>query len=839
MQKQLLVIRYPIWAVLLWEMVISPGAVQASLPQTSLELSPATTVEEWVAQIAQSLTQVTGVRLNSTADRLEIVLETADFPVEVPTPSVVGNALVADIPNAKLALPEGDEFQATNPIAGIALVSVTSLPNNQIRVAVTGADALPVATVRTESEGLVLSVTTGDAPAEEAESDVIQVIVTGAQEEGYVVEDATTATRTDTPLRDIPQSIQIVPQQVIEDQAAIRLQEAVRNVSGVLPGNTFGNTGDDFVIRGFSSAASGNILLDGFRLPVSDTTFWETATIERIEVLKGPASVLYGTLEPGGVVNLVTEQPLSEPFYELEMQAGSYGFLRPSIDLSGPLTDNQNLRYRFNALYERADGFRDYDQDIERFYLAPVLAWEISDRTMLTFNAEYLDDTRPFDRGIINDADFEIPDVPFDRIFGEPDDVNQIEFFSAGYRLEHQLSEDWQLRNAFRFSVSDSFNYRAEPLYDTDAEGNLSRNFRSNDNLEEVYALQTNVVGEFATGSIDHTLLFGVDLSRQTRSGEQRRFPGETPSLNIFDPEYEQIPRPDLDELTLSFFGRNTRRDSIGFYVQDQITLLDNLKLLIGGRFDMVEQETLTYTSGISDDQFDKAFSPRAGIVYQPIEPLSLYASYSRSFVPNSGISVDEEFLEPERGTQYEVGVRGEFFDQRLIANLAAYDLTKTNVATADPDNLDFSIAAGEVKSQGIELDVIGEILDGWNIIASYAYTDARITEDNDPEREGLRLADVPYNAFSLWSTYQIQQGVLEGLGFGAGVFYVGDRIDGFVPSVELDEYWRVDASVFYRRDNWRAAVNLKNLLDEKYIQSGFYNPGEPFTIIGSFAIEF
>ncbi|PSN10102.1 TonB-dependent siderophore receptor [filamentous cyanobacterium CCT1] len=817
---------------------VDRGSNPTNAPVLGEREAPATTVDEWAAQIAQNLVQITGVEVTPAGDGIIVLLQTSGGTLPEPATRTLGNALIVEIPNASLVLQGDDDYFAANPVEGIALVSVSALGGDGVQVTITGADGPPEAAIASSSTGLSLSVVPATIPlaAPEVEDEALRVTVTGEQETGYAVDQATTATRTDTPLRDIPQSIQVVPEQVIEDQRAVRLNDALRNVSGVVQGNTFGNTGDTFVLRGFT--ASDNFLRNGFRLPSSDLAFLETANLERVEVLKGPASVLYGNLEPGGVINIVTKQPLPEPFYELGLQVGSYGLVRPTVDVSGPITADRSLLYRLNAVYERADGFRDYDTQIQRAYVAPTLAWAISDNTDLTVDLEYLYDERPFDRGLVNDANFEIPDVPFSRIFGEPDDVSETSTLSTGYSLEHRFNDDWTLRNAFRYLSSDAFNYRAEPLYDTDEDGNLSRNFRSNDNRSETFALQTNVVGDFATGPVEHTLLFGVDWFRDTRTGGQRRFPGVT-SLNIFDPVYEVTPRPPLSELTRNFFTRVTRNDNIGIYAQDQIAFTDNLKLLVGGRFDIVDQFSDEIWLDTIVTQNDTAFSPRIGLVYQPIEPVSLYASYSRSFQPNDFTDANGEFLPPERGTQYEVGVRGEFLEGRLVANLALFDLTKTNLATADPNNLDFSVATGRARSQGIELDVIGEILPGWNVIASYAYTNARITEDNDPERIGLRLQDSAYNTASLWTSYEFQEGDLQGLGFGAGMFYVGDRIDGFIPSVTLGNYLRVDAALYYQRQNWRAALNFQNLFDERYIQSGFYNPGEPFTVIGSVSVEF
>ena len=291
--------------------------------------NPATTVGEWLAQLT---IQITDVQLNPTENGIEIVLETTEGQLPIPSTSVTGNALIADIPNAVLTLPDGDEFQAANPAEGIALVSVTSLPNNRVRVAITGLDAPPTTEVRTVEQGLVVSVTPGAEGTADTEEDAIQVVVTGEQEDGYRVEDATTATRTDTPVRDIPQSISVIPRQVLEDQGGTRLGDALRNVPGA---TNFGESSrslfDTFIIRGFSTPNTlRNGLREGNSFSFNQSLGSETANIDRIEVLRGPASVLYGRGGLGGTVNIVTEQPLSEPFYEVEGTVGSYALYRGS-----------------------------------------------------------------------------------------------------------------------------------------------------------------------------------------------------------------------------------------------------------------------------------------------------------------------------------------------------------------------------------------------------------------------------------------------------------------------------------------------------------------------------
>ncbi|MCU0527864.1 MAG: TonB-dependent receptor plug domain-containing protein, partial [Elainella sp. Prado103] len=457
-----------------WAETIAGQAGEVAEQSSNLD-QPATTVDEWLTQIAQaSIAEITGIRLNSTDAGIEVILETAGGQLPEPSESstsVIGNALIIEISNAVLVLPSGEEFQQANPAEGIALVAVTGLADNRVRLAVTGLDAPPTAEVRTEAQGLVLSVTPGTDAADQA-GEAIQVIVTGEQEAGYQADAATTATRTDTPLRNIPQSIQVVPQQVLEDQQVIELEEAVRNVSGVVPGNTFGNTQDGgFVIRGFPSFDL--YLRNGFRDSAQGVR--EFANIERIEVLKGPASVLYGNLEPGGVINFITESPLPDPGYSAELELGNYGFVRPTIDFSGSLNDDETLLYRLNTAYLNEDGFRDFSRATERYFVAPVLTWQMNDRTDLTLEFDYVSDERPFDRGLVVIGE-EVADIPISRVLGEQDDFRQVEEIGLGYRFEHRFSDNWRVRNAFRMLFSDSLDFAFQPDSLDEETGILSRN---------------------------------------------------------------------------------------------------------------------------------------------------------------------------------------------------------------------------------------------------------------------------------------------------------------------------------------------------------------------------
>jgi iron complex outermembrane recepter protein len=788
---------------------------------------PAITVKEWIAQIETVTMQVTGVSLNRTDTGLEIVLQTAEGkPLQIDATQFYseGNSLLAEIPNAVLALPEGQAFVAETPTADIAIVQVVQQDVSTIQVRVTGTEMLPETEVTLKTGEFAYSLNPEpDEPDEE-------IVVTGEGQRGYRVPNASAATRTDTPLRDVPQSIQVIPRQVLEDQQAIRLDEVVRNASGVVESGQGGGTRDRYLIRGFDPFV---ILRNGFR--DGDRSLLETANIERVEVLKGPASVLYGNLEPGGIINLVTKQPLEDPFYLIDFQGGSDSLFRPSIDFSGPLDVNKTVLYRLNTVYETANSFRDFDQNIERFFIAPVLTWKIGNQTDLSIDLDYLTDERPFDRGLVAIGN-RVADLPRKRILGEPDDIAKVEQFGVGYRLEHRFSENLTLRNAFRYLWTHTFDFRAEAENFNERTGVLNRRFRSNDDISKIYSLQTDLVSKFTTGSISHTMLFGVDLIRQTSEGDQRAArPGFTPSINVFNPIYNLVPTPERSSFPLLRDSESTI-DTLGIFLQDQITLAENLKLLIGGRFDIVDQERVNRLANVVTTQYDDAFTPRLGVVYQPIQPISLYASYSRSFRPNSRTRADGSFLEPERGTQYEVGLKADL-NSRLSATLSAYQINKSNIATTDLANTSFALPVGEQRSRGIELDLAGAILPGWNIIATYAHIDAKVTEDNSLT-VGNRLANVPLNTASLWTTYEIQQGGLQGLGFGIGLFFVGDRQGDIQNTYTLPSYLRTDATIFYRKNRFRAAISIKYFEAVDFGREAV-RVGAPLTILGRVSVEF
>jgi iron complex outermembrane recepter protein len=789
----------------------------------------------------QALTRVTGVKIRQTDKGLELILETV-LGSERLVPLILAerNDLVIDILDATLAFSIRNGVEKLNPAEGINKITVNKIDESSIRVRITGEKNAPSAQV-VPGSNLVLSVTSERATAQQAPDEEIEIIATGEREEdGYNVPNSSTGTRTDTLVRDVPQSVQIVPQQVLRDQQVNRLDDALSNVAGVTPEFSAGPA-VYYKIRGFGLSDSNSSLRNGLPDPgVGDLV--ELANVDRVEVLKGPASVLFGFGSPGGSINIITKRPSREPFYGIDATVGNYSFYRGEVDLSGPLNDAKTVLYRFNTAYRNSGSFVD-SYSSESLSISPVISVAIGEKTKLNFSADYIE-TR--DTGI----GFGVPTVGTifnnpngkisrDRNLTEPTDEIDGETTRIGYELEHEFSDDWSLRNAFRYGYRSYEATQTRPGSLNSDNRTISRSFELYEQNWTNYTLTTNAVGNFSTGSVEHQLLFGVDLNRYI-GATPRYVSAEAASIDIFDPIYGQ-PREEFN-----FEASNeATTDSLGIYLQDRVAITENFKVLLGGRFDTFKQTSEDFVANTESSLSDNAFSPRVGIVYQPILPVSLYASYISSFTPAQGTflfgSILQNDFKPERGKQYEVGVKADLNNQ-LSATLAFYDLTRTNVLVTDPNDENLQIQTGEQSSQGIELDLTGEILPGWDIFASYAYTDATITEDTTFE-VGSRLVSVPDHAFSIWTTYEIQQDNLQGLGFGLGLFFVGDRAGDLPNTYEIPSYLRTDAAIFYNRDRFRAALNFKNLFDIEYYELGYSDSrvdyGEPFTVLGNISWQF
>lgn len=806
----------------------SAQAAELNLAQAPTQITP--------TQITP--TQITNVQVESDEQGLRLMLD-ATASLAEPATEVVGNALVVEIPNAVLALPDGEGFEQFSPADGIALVSVTNLSSNQVQMTITGTDAPPTVNVTSTETGLVLSVTPGIAQAGESD-DAIQIVVTGEQDEGYNPSRTSTATGTDTPIRDVPFSIQVIPQEVIEDRNVVELGDALETAGSIVSAGGRGTSvfGPGFLIRGFpvNGFPSRGIFRDG--IPTVSLAPLSTNDIERVEILRGPASVLFGQGDPGGIINLVPKEPLSEPFYEASFTAGSFDTYRGALDFSGPLGTLPSVRYRVNVSYENFGSFRDF-VDGERVLFSPTLTWDIGENTSLKLYGQYVSDRETIDEGIIATEDG-IVDLPRDRFLGEDFGEFSQDQFRLGYQLNHRFNDVFSLRHSFQYFQFEP--RRFAPLFDSfdPVTGDLERlAFFAGGITRQVFT-NAELLSQFNTGSVEHQVLLGVEY-RHDDDEPEFQFSELFEPINVFDPDYTNDPY----DINPEFF-RDDTVDTIAVYLQDQVEILPNLIVLAGVRFDSVDQFRTTRFEGEAREEFeqiDSEFTPRFGIVYQPIEPISLYASFTRSFNPSFGTSrnPDDTTFEPETGRQFEVGIKADLSEQ-LSLTFAAFDIRKQNVSTPDPDNPFFSIQTGEVASRGLELNLGGEILPGWDITAAYTLLDAFVSEDNT-DVIGNDLANVPDNQFSLWNTYEIQRGDLAGLGFGLGFFFVGDRPGNLSNTFELPSYFRTDAALFYRRDNWRAQVNIENVFNVEYFTSSdeFLGvaPGAPLTVLGQIAVEF
>jgi iron complex outermembrane recepter protein len=795
------------------------------------------------------LTRVTGLEVKQTPSGLQVILKTPPGQTKlVPLILPEGNNLLVEILDATLAFSIRNGVTQTNPAPGISQVKVAKIDATSIRVTITGATQQPpTAAIVSGGQNLVLNVTPKATAQTEADEE-IEIVVTGEREEdNYAAPNSNVGTRTDAAIKDVPQSIQVIPQQVIKDQGITELNDALNNVSGVST-SAFGQA----FIRGFNNL--GNIRSNGTSLLETENRGnFSLSNVEQIEVLKGPASVLYGSGTPGGTVNLTTKQPQKEPSYEIGGTIGNFSRYNPRLDLTGPLNEDKTILYRLNIDYQNTGSFVDFVEG-EEISIFPVISFQLGKKTNLTLEGGYRNQNfrgngEPFVEANSLPATgtlFSNPngEIPLSRNLGERDfERYDLEQVNIGYLLKHQFSDRWSIRNSFRAFVSD------QPRRFID-DGSLEADNRTltrsagefrteNDN----YALQTDLQGKFSTGIVKHDLLVGVELER-TISGQFTQFFSDTSvsSIDIFEPEYGNIP----DESDLEITGdSDTTSDAIGIYAQDLLSVGERVKVILGGRYDWVFEDFEDRLNDSFSEEEATAFAPRVGMVYQPIKPVSLYASWSRSFEPQFGFDRLGEPFVPVTGDQFDVGVKTDFLDNKLSTTLAVYQITRQNDFQLDPVDNNFQIQIGEQRSRGVEFDLTGEPLPGLRLIANYAYTDAIITEDTTG-LEGTRINEVPEHSGGFWTVYELQKGSLKGLGFGTGVVVSGERLgldartggQFTVPTQAV-----TNALIYYQRDDWKVQLNLDNLFDVMDVDgigssdSVFF--GAPFTVRGQLSAEF
>lgn len=682
--------------------------------------------------------------------------------------------------------------------------------------------------------------------------------------ETYTVEDNTTAAKINVSLKDVPQSVQVINQNVLRDRATFNFAEAVtQNVSGITRHTTdlTGSGAGDFLrLRGFSASYNNSYLRDGLKFPNYGAN--ETADVERIEVLKGAASVIYGRAEPGGVVNLVSKQPTSDNFISFDFSGGQFNFYRPQIDAGGKLFSDK-LLYRLNFAYQYDGSFRE-NADGKRAFIAPALLWKPTEKLRISFDAEYLREVRGMDVGqlLVNGR---VVDVPVERNYGEPFNRSFQQNKNGGVRARYDFNDDWSVQSAYRTQFFDYALFGAFPaLYfapPIQADGRtVNRDLASTDYTERWHYSDSNITGRFSTGRIKHTVLGGFEYGYTNGIYNHEFYLAGLlgpafPTTDIYTPtaplsyEFAQnYMRTAQDSRFPYYFGN--RLKTFGAYAQDLIEFTPQFKVLIGGRYDSFGQRFYEEPNPIQRAT-DKRFSPRIGFVYQPLEYLSLYASYGSSFSPQfpNQRGLDNRLFKPSLGEQFEAGMKLNGFRGKFNGSLALYNLTFTNLVVGDPNNAGFSIQTGEQRSRGIELDISANPVRGLNLTGNYSVIQATVTKDTNAVLVGRFLPNTARHNGNVWTTYRFVEGndFWRNFSIGAGLQAVGKRFTNLANFGVVPGFTRVDATAFYdfsanERTQMRFAVNLQNLTNKRYYESAFgFNdtvyPGSPFRALFSLKI--
>lgn len=632
--------------------------------------------------------------------------------------------------------------------------------------------------------------------------------------EGYNAPSSSTATKTNAPLRDIPQTVNVIPAEVIADQHATSLQDVMKNVPGI--GQSHGDGQRDQVsIRGFTAIA--DQFVDGFR---DDALYFrDLSNVERVEIIKGPAAVLYGRGSSGGLINRVTKKPGID-LNEIELSYGSWDDKRAEIDVG---RHGNVASWRVTGAVEDADSYRD-QQFLKRTAVAPSISFDLGASDTLLLQADYLRDKRLTDFGIPAYRGRPV-DVPPETYFGaanaEDADYSEAEVYSAAVNYVHRFSNTLSLRNGLRYYDYDLDRNNTLPSGPVNEAAQTVQLNRSHlDRKEHGWFNQTELMQQLSIAGQTHEMLYGIEVGQQDKD-QFGRSQNNVAIVSLFDPVLPALP------LAISAAPNN---DNTGItktraaYAQDTATVTEHWKALLGIRFDRLEQQTEQHLAGQQDlSRVDQAWSPRVGIVWQPSDAQSYYASWSRSFQPSGesfAITSSNADIEPEKTVNQEVGAKLDFLDGRLSATGSLFRLERDNIKSSDPIT-NRLIPIGTQRTDGLELTIAGDLGGGWKVLAGYAYLDARVIEsiaiDAGRPVEGKRATITPENSANLWIT----KSVTPHLGFGAGANYVDDRFANPGNTVTLPSYTTVDAMAWYRVGQFDVQLNIRNLLDREYIVAG------------------
>ncbi|MBI1347375.1 TonB-dependent siderophore receptor [bacterium] len=668
--------------------------------------------------------------------------------------------------------------------------------------------------------------------------------------DGYRASSSTAATFVDVPDIELPASVSTVTRDVIIDQQALRIDDILRDVSGATKLSDQLRP-DSFLIRGFQVESRDyrkNGMLDPTYTPR------DFANVERVEILKGPGSVLYGAGQPSGTVNLVTKKPFAEDYNAFTAQFGSFDFQRYTIDTNGRVNDDGDVLFRVNMAYENRDSFRDYGYN-ERVFVAPVISWIIDDDTSLTWEGEYLQDRRRFDTGVVA-LNGQVGSLPIERYLGEPEnDFQLFQDWRQSIFLDHRFNDIWTARvmatNIFYYAPSSG----TFPLSQDAGTTTINRSRQDiTQFFEQYHGLTFNLAAEFLTGAMEHKLVIGTEqgwfisnnfLSESTIPGLQNL------PIDAVNPDYTD---PNVF-FTPAKFESVFRENRHGEYVQDVIKINEQWSTLVGLRYDSVDttfqRELKTFgIPTLPDTETDQTFTrwtPRVGITYQPIpEEWSIFGSYARSFdAPSGGPRITDDPLKPEIGEAWEVGTKLQLLP-RLAGQATWFWIQKDNVTidtTTSTPPFFVTSQVGQQTSQGMELSLIGNLTDRWTTTSNYTITDAVLRDPTNPDLDDRRPRNVPRHMVNLWSRYNVIQNDQHTLGYGLGMVYLDDRLASFGGDLRLPDFTRWDAGLFYTRGMWNTSLYIENLFDKEYYTGSVNDfqiyPGAPITFRGQVGVVF
>lgn len=659
----------------------------------------------------------------------------------------------------------------------------------------------------------------------------------------YQARRASVATRTNTPLVETPATVNVVTNRVIEDRSPNSLDEAINAVSGVKAGNTLGGTQDAIQKRGFGTNRDNSVMRDGMQ-SVQARNF--TPTTERIEVLKGPASMLYGVQDPGGVINVVTKKPQLTAAHSVSAFGSSFGGGGEQIDLTGPL-GSSGLAYRFIADKQNYDYWRNFGS-IDQSVIAPSLAW-YGDDTTVSVAYEHMEYSVPFDRGTqINPKTGKVLDIPRNRRLDEPFNVTTGRSDALDLRVEHRLNDIWTLRTGYGYSRNYYNDYQSRYISANYNTGVVTRRGdATRDAVQVAHTATVNALGDLYWGDVRHELLIGADTMQNERDlGDLYRSTNKA-DFNYNRPVYGVTPQPSTVSAANSDQSDHLRTHA--FFIQDSMHLGEHWIFQAGLRYDAFDEITgKGRPFVVGADVKDSKVVPRLGLVYMIQPDWSLYGSYTESFRPNTSIAAPIGDLPPEEGKAYEIGTK--FQNNYLTATVALFNINKKNVQTSEQCGTETCTrVSGEVQSRGLEADITGQINENWSLTGSYAYTDTEVLED--PILKGQPLDGVSKHTAALYLTRDFGHVGIGNLRAGAGARYAsrwgvndGTGVEYYLPSSKVADAFVAYKMKFEERD-LTLQLNLKNMFDERYYTSasGLGSPaiviGEPRQLVARAKLDF